>query len=55
MILLDANILICAVNTDAPLNRKAKAWLESALSGPETVGFLGTYCSHFSGSQLGRA
>jgi hypothetical protein len=39
MILLDANILIYAVNTDAPLNRKAKAWLESALSGPETVGF----------------
>src|ERR1700691_1815156 len=39
MILLDANILIYAVNTDAPLNRKAKAWLESALSGQETVGF----------------
>ena len=39
MILLDANILIYAVNADAPLNRKAKAWLESALSGQETVGF----------------
>ena len=39
MILLDANILIYAVNADAPLNRKAKAWLESALSGRETVGF----------------
>ena len=39
MILLDANILIYAVNRDAPLNRKAKAWLESTLSGPETVGF----------------
>jgi toxin-antitoxin system PIN domain toxin len=38
MILLDANILIYAVNQDAPLNRKAKAWLESALSGQETVG-----------------
>jgi toxin-antitoxin system PIN domain toxin len=39
MILLDANILIYAVNRDAPLNRKAKAWLEAALSGPETIGF----------------
>jgi toxin-antitoxin system PIN domain toxin len=38
MILLDANILIYAVNQDAPLNRKAKAWLESAFSGQETVG-----------------
>jgi len=39
MILLDANLLIYAVNQDAPLNRKAKRWLESALSGTETVGF----------------
>jgi hypothetical protein len=39
MILLDANLLIYAVNEDAPLNRKAKLWLESALSGPEAVGF----------------
>ena len=39
MILLDANLLIYAVNEDAPLNRKAKSWLESALSGQETVGF----------------
>jgi toxin-antitoxin system PIN domain toxin len=39
MILLDANLLIYAVNADAPLNRKAKPWLESALSGRETVGF----------------
>ena len=39
MILLDANLLIYAVNEDAPLNRKAKSWLEAALSGPETVGF----------------
>jgi len=39
MILLDANLLIYAVNEDAPLNRKAKQWLESALSGQETVGF----------------
>src|SRR5260370_31110603 len=39
MILLDATLLIYAINEDAPLNRKAKAWLESVLSGPETVGF----------------
>jgi hypothetical protein len=39
MILLDANLLIYAVNADAPLNRKARAWLESVLSGQETVGF----------------
>ena len=39
MILLDANLLIYAVNQDAPLNRKAKSWLESVLSGQETVGF----------------
>jgi len=37
--LLDANLLIYAVNADAPLSRKAKAWLESVLSGRETVGF----------------
>jgi toxin-antitoxin system PIN domain toxin len=39
MILVDANLLIYAVNQDAPLNRKAKPWLESVLSGKETVGF----------------
>jgi toxin-antitoxin system PIN domain toxin len=42
MILLDANLLIYAVNADSPLHPKAKAWLESALSGPETVGFSWT-------------
>jgi toxin-antitoxin system PIN domain toxin len=39
MIIIDANLLIYAVNEDAPLNRKAKPWLESVLSGTETVGF----------------
>jgi toxin-antitoxin system PIN domain toxin len=39
MILVDANLLIYAVNRDAPLHRKAKAWLESAVSGPESAGF----------------
>lgn len=38
MILVDANLLIYAVNQDAPLHRRAKSWLESAFSGPETVG-----------------
>ena len=39
MILLDANLLIYAINQDAPSHRKAKSWLESAISGPDTVGF----------------
>ena len=39
MILVDANLLIYAVNRDAPGHRKAKSWLESAISGTETVGF----------------
>ncbi len=38
MILLDANLLIYAVNQDAPLNRRAKSWLEEAISGPDTIG-----------------
>jgi toxin-antitoxin system PIN domain toxin len=37
--LLDANVLLYAVNEDAPQHPKAKAWLEHALSGPEPVGF----------------
>jgi len=39
MILLDANLLIYAVNRDAPLHGRAKRWLEEALAGPETVAF----------------
>jgi toxin-antitoxin system PIN domain toxin len=42
MILLDANILIYAVNENSPLHRKAKAWLEATLTGPETVGLSWT-------------
>ena len=38
MILLDANLLIYAINEDAALHQKAKSWLESAISGPGTVG-----------------
>lgn len=39
MILVDANLLIYAVNADAPLHRRAKLWFESAMNGPDTVGF----------------
>jgi toxin-antitoxin system PIN domain toxin len=38
MIIIDANLLIYAVNRDAPLHGRAKAWLEEAISGRETVG-----------------
>jgi toxin-antitoxin system PIN domain toxin len=37
--LVDANLLLYAVNEDAPLHREAKTWLERALSGTETVAF----------------
>lgn len=39
MIVVDANLLIYAVNRDAPMHRRAKSWLTSVISGPETVGF----------------
>lgn len=39
MKIVDANLLLYAVNEDAPLHRKAKAWFEDALSGSEPVGF----------------
>jgi toxin-antitoxin system PIN domain toxin len=39
VILIDANLLIYAVNQDAPAHRRAKKWLEAALAGPETVAF----------------
>ena len=42
MILIDANVLIYAVNSQSPLHRKAKAWLEATLSGPDTVGLSWT-------------
>ena len=38
MIVLDANLLIYAVNKDAPLHRRARSWLEGILTGPDTVG-----------------
>jgi len=39
MKLVDANILIYAVNADAPLHNAARRWIEEALSGSETVAF----------------
>lgn len=38
MKLLDANLLIYAVNSDAPHHERSREWLESALSGTEPVG-----------------
>ncbi|HEV2360186.1 MAG TPA: TA system VapC family ribonuclease toxin [Acidimicrobiales bacterium] len=39
MKLVDANVLIYAVNRDDPKHRISKAWLDGALSGGETVAF----------------
>jgi uncharacterized protein len=38
VIILDVNILIYAVNRDAPLHSLANSWLEATLSGAETIG-----------------
>jgi len=38
VILVDANLLIYAIDTDAPLHRPAREWLEEALSGTTRVG-----------------
>ncbi|HBY58889.1 MAG TPA: VapC toxin family PIN domain ribonuclease [Solibacterales bacterium] len=38
MIVVDVNLLIYAVNQDSPNHKKAKSWLESVVSGTETVG-----------------
>jgi len=37
--LVDANVLLYAVNTDAPRHEESKEWLDRALSGDATVGF----------------
>jgi len=39
MKILDVNLLLYAVNRNAPGHAKAKAWLERAVSGDEPVGF----------------
>ena len=38
MILIDANLLIYAVNRDAPRHETAREWFEQTLSGEERVG-----------------
>jgi len=38
MILVDANLLIYAVDRDSPHHASARRWLEEALSGSESVG-----------------
>lgn len=39
MKLVDANVLLYAVNTDAPHHERSRRWLDGALSGRATVGF----------------
>lgn len=38
MKLVDANVLIYAVNSDAPHHERSRRWLESALSGTDRIG-----------------
>lgn len=38
MILVDANVLIYAIDEDAPLHHPARLWLEQAFSGVEPIG-----------------
>jgi toxin-antitoxin system PIN domain toxin len=42
MKILDANLLLYAVNEDAPRHERAKEWLEAVLSGTETIAFTWT-------------
>lgn len=42
MIIVDVNLLVYAVNADAPMHRRALNWLEATLSGNETVGLSRT-------------
>lgn len=39
MTLVDANVLVYAIDADSPYHRHARRWLEQALSGIEPVGF----------------
>lgn len=39
MQLVDANVLLYAVNADAPHHAASRRWLDDALAGPEPVGF----------------
>jgi toxin-antitoxin system PIN domain toxin len=42
VILVDANLLIYAIDSDAPLHRPAREWLEDVLSGTTRVGLSWT-------------
>lgn len=42
MMIVDANVLIYAVNEDAPHHRVARKWLDDALAGTEPVGLSWT-------------
>ena len=42
MMVVDVNLLIYAVNEDAPLHQPAQSWLEAVVSGTETVGLAWT-------------
>ncbi|MBX3195962.1 MAG: type II toxin-antitoxin system VapC family toxin [Microbacteriaceae bacterium] len=39
MRIVDANVLLYAVNEDAPHHRSAREWLDRSLGGADTVGF----------------
>ncbi len=39
MRVVDANVLLYAVNADAPHHESSRSWLDGALSGGDTVGF----------------
>ncbi|MHB8467142.1 MAG: TA system VapC family ribonuclease toxin [Acidimicrobiales bacterium] len=39
MHIVDANVLLYAVNTDAPSHQAAREWLDDSLTGNEAVGF----------------
>lgn len=42
MRIVDANVLLYAINTAAPHHDRARAWLDGALAGRERVGFAWT-------------
>ena len=39
MYLVDANVLLYAINSGSPQHSRARAWLDGALNGSESVGF----------------
>jgi toxin-antitoxin system PIN domain toxin len=42
VLIVDANVLLHAVNQDSAEHIRARGWLDAALAGPETVGFAWT-------------